>query len=280
MATAQGYGSLSAAQRSFYQMTLLERAYPLTPMFGNFGGGQKSSIPKHQGTTAEWRTYGGSTVASTGAGLALATTALSEGLPPAESAITASKVTKALSQYGAWVKLSDLLVHQGIDPIWTEAYELLAEQAGQTLHTLLVNDLAGGTSVQYAGAATTRLTVTAAMTLTAAEVREAVRTLARAKVPRFSDGFYHGLIHVDGGFDLKNDTDWRNMNIYNGGAANGGNSMITGEIRALHGVKFFESTDAPKFTGGGAGGVDVFGALIFGPRWFGPSISTPRVCRA
>jgi N4-gp56 family major capsid protein len=155
MAAPQTYTGMSAAQRTAYSMMLIERAYPYMPMFGAFGGGQKSSIAAHQGTTMEWRTYGGATVATTGAGLSLATTALTEGVPPAESAITAAKLTKAVAQHGAWVKLSDLLVHQGIDPIWSEAYELLGEQAGQTLHTLLINDLAAGTNVQYAGAAKT-----------------------------------------------------------------------------------------------------------------------------
>lgn len=269
MANPQALSAMSAAQRNAYNQMLIERAYPYMPMFSSFGGSQKSSISEHEGTTMEWRTYGGAGVATTGAGLALATTALSEGLPPSESVITAAKVTKAVGQYGAWVKLSDLLVHQGIDPIWSEAYELLGEQAGQTLHTLLINDLAAGTNLQYAGAATSRVTLTAAMTMNGAEIREAVRTLARAKVPRFGDGFYHGLIHPDGSFDLKNDTDWKNMNVYNGGSASGGNSMIEGVIGSLHGVMFKESTDAPKYAGLAAGGLDAFGCLIYGPRWFG-----------
>lgn len=250
-------------------MALLQRAYPYTLMFGAFGGGQKASIPKRNGTTMEWRIYGGSAVGTTGAGLALATTALTEGVAPAETAITAAKVTKAIGQYGAWVKLSDLLVHQGIDPIWTEAYELLGEQAGQTLHTLLINDLAGGTNVQFASTAVSRVTVTAAMVLNGAEIREAVRTLRRAKVPTFPDGYYHGLGHTDQAFDLQNDPDWKNMNAYNGGAASGGNSMVKGTVGALHGVLWEISTDAPFFDNAGAAGVDVFGALIFGPRWFG-----------
>ncbi|HEY5420142.1 MAG TPA: N4-gp56 family major capsid protein [Marmoricola sp.] len=269
MAVPQTLAGMSAAQRNAYNMVLLQRALPYTPMFGSFGGSQKASIAKHQGTTMEWRVYGGTTVATTGAGLALATTALTEGVPPAETAITAAKVTKAVLQYGAWVKLSDLLVHQGIDPIWAEAYALLGEQAGQTLHTLLINDLAGGTNVQYAGAATSRVTVASTMILNGAEIREAVRTLKRAKVPRFGDGFYHGLIHPDQSYDLQNDADWKNMNVYNGGSANNGNSLVKGTIGALHGVLFEESTDAPFFAGAGATGANVYAALIYAPRWFG-----------
>jgi N4-gp56 family major capsid protein len=247
-------------------MVLLERVRPLTPMFKE---GSKASISKRQGTTMEWRIWGGANVGTAGTGLALATTALTEGTPPAATTIAVAKVTKAVQQYGAFVQLTDLAVHQAIDPVWTEAYDNLGEQAGQTLHTLLINDLAAGSNVQYAGAATSRITVTAAMVISGAEIREAVRTLKRAKVPRFPDGYYHGLIHPDATFDLTNDADWKNMNVYAGGVAKGENSMISGELGALHGVKFMESTDAPFFDNAGAGAVDVFGTLIYGPRWFG-----------
>jgi N4-gp56 family major capsid protein len=275
-AVPQLYSGLTNAQRNYYAMMLLERAYPYMPMFGPFGGAVKVSIPEHMGTTAEWRAYGGTNVSTTGAGLALALTALTEGAAPAQTQIVVEKVTQAVAQYGAWVALSDLMVHQGIDPIWTEAYELLGEQAGQTLHTKLISALSGGGSavVQYASTATIRGTgaggIAAGMTMNGAEVREAVRTLARAKAPRFPDGYYHGLIHVDAAYDLKNDADWKNMNVYQGGNADAGNSMTKGTIGALHGVLFEESTDAPYFANGGLGGtVNVYGTLIFGPRWFG-----------
>jgi N4-gp56 family major capsid protein len=126
-------------------MVLLERAYPYTPMFRD---AVKGTISEHQGKTMEWRIYGGAAVGTTGAGLALATTALTEGQPPLASTLTVAKVPATVGQYGAYAALTDLLVHQGIDPIWTETYELLGEQAGQTLHTLLINDLVLGTNVE------------------------------------------------------------------------------------------------------------------------------------
>jgi N4-gp56 family major capsid protein len=262
----QTYGTLTAAQRNAYNDVLLDRAEPLAP---GFDDGAKARIPERQGTTMEWRVYGGSAVATTGAGLALATTALTEGVPPTESQITVAKVTKAVQQFGAFVKLSDLLVHQGIDPIWAEAFAMLGEQAGQTLHTLLMNDLAGGTNVQYAGAATTRGTVSTAMLMSDAEVREAVRNLQRGKVMRFPDGFYHGIIHVDCAYDLMGDTNWQNSNVYVGGQTDGNNSMISGQIRDWRGVRWYQTTDAPYFGTVGAASAPVYGTFVYGPRWFG-----------
>lgn len=262
----QTFSGLTNLQRNSYNKVLLSRVKPYTP---GFKDARKARIPKAEGTTMEWRAIGGSTVGTTGAGLALATTALVEGVPPTDTPLTVAKITKAISQYGAYVRASDLLVHQSIDPIWAEIYALLGEQAGQTFHTLLMNDLAAGTNVQYASSATTRGTVGAAMLMNGAEIREAVRTLERAKVQRFPDGFYHGLMHTDVAFDLKNDTDFKNSQVYNGGAIQGGNSMLANEIRDWLGVRWMVTTDAPSFGNVGAASAPVFGTLVYGPGWYG-----------
>jgi N4-gp56 family major capsid protein len=218
----------------------------------------------------EWRILGGATADTTGAGLALATTPLVEATPPTETALSAFKITKAVAQYGAYVKASDLLVHQSIDPVWAEIFALLGEQAGQTLHTILMNELGAGGSAQYASTATSRATVAAAMIMTGAEVREANRTLERAKVPRFSDGFYHGIMHTDVAFDLRADTDFKNSQVYNGGVTSGGgNSMLTNEIRDWMGVRWMVTTDAPAYGNVGATGAAVFGTLVYGPGFYG-----------
>lgn len=257
MAT-QTYSGLANLQRNFYEGVTLKRLLPFLPMFGE---GQKGTIPERNGTTTEWRAW---------ASLSLATTALTEGTPPTENALTITKVTATVLQYGAWVKASDLLVHQGIDPVWTNIAGLLGEQAGASLHTVLVNVLAGGTTVQYASTAVSRVTVAAGMVLTAAEVQEMVATLEAANVPKFSDGFYHALIHTRGANNIRSDTLWQDISKYNGGSAGGmGGSLLSGEIGALHGVKFAVSTHAPVFAGAGAAGIDVYGTLIYGPDWFG-----------
>lgn len=261
------YSGMSAQQRSAYNKVLLARAKPYTP---GFRDARKSRIATREGTTMEWRILGGAAVATAGSGLALATTALTEGVPPSETAVTAAKITKAVLQYGAFIKASDLAVSQSIDRVWSEFFSLLGEQAGQTLHTLLMNDLAGGTNIQYASSATSRVTVGAAMTINGAEIREAVRTLERAKAPRWGgDGMYHGVMHPDVAYDLRADADFKNSMIYNGGAMGGGNSMLSNQLQDWLGVRWLITTDAPAFGNVGAGGAPVFGTLVYGPDWYG-----------
>lgn len=253
MAT-QTYSGLTAEQRNSYEGILLPRALASLVMFKD---AMKGSIPANQGLTTEWRAW---------AALPLATTPLTEGSPPSDSALSISKVTATVAQYGAWVKASDLLVHQGIDPVWAQIYDLLGENAGESIHTKLVSVLAAGTVVRYVGQ-TSRTAVTAANVMTVVEVRKAMRTLAAANVKRFPDGFYHALIHPNVAYDIMTDTAWRNPGEYRGDFA--GNSIAAGELGSLYGIKFLQSTDAPVFAGGGASGVDVYGTLFYGPGWFG-----------
>ena len=253
MAT-QTYAGLTNEQRVEYSKMLLPRALAKLVMFKD---GMKGSIPAHSGLTTEWRAF---------AALPLATTPLTEGSPPSDSALSISKVTATVAQYGAWVKASDLLVHQGLDPVWSQIYLLLGENAGATLHTKLVSVLAAGTVVRYVGQ-TSRTAVTAANVMTVVELRKAMRTLAAANVQRFPDNTYHALIHPNVAYDIMSTTEWRNPNEYRGDF--GGNSIAAGELGTMYGIKFFESTDAPIFAGGGASGVDVYGTLIYGPGWYG-----------
>jgi N4-gp56 family major capsid protein len=252
---AQTYAGLSNEQRSNYEKILLPRLLAKLVMFKD---AQKGSIPAHSGTTTEWRAF---------ASLPLATTPLTEGSPPSDSALSISKVTATVAQYGAWVKASDLLVHQGVDPVWAQIYDLLGENAGSTLHTKLVSVLAAGTTVRYV-TQTSRTAITAANVMTVNDIRKAVRTLAAANVDRFPDGMYHALIHPNVAYDVMSDTSWKNPGEYNGGTF-GGNSIVTGELDGVYGAKFMISTDAPVFAGEGASGVDVYGTLIYGPGWYG-----------
>jgi N4-gp56 family major capsid protein len=239
-------------------MVLLDRLLPELVMLDQ---GLKGSIPKNMGTTAQWRFW---------ASLALATTPLTEGSPPSDSALSITTITATVQQFGAWVKPSDLFIHQSIDPAWTEISGLLGENAGMTIHTVLVNVLAAGTNVRYASTAVSRVTVTAAMPVTSTEIKKAVRTLRRNKVKTYPDGFYHGLIHPDQEYDILGDTDWKTVAQYGAGMAKGdGPNILKSEVGTIHDVRFMTSTDAPVYTGEGAAGVDVYGLLIFGPAWFG-----------
>jgi N4-gp56 family major capsid protein len=249
------YAGLTAEQRSFYESVLITRTLPFLPALAD---GQKGTVPKNNGLVVEWRKF---------AAFALATAALTEGTPPTENDLVITKVTSTIAQYGAWSKESDLLIVAGIDPVMTEVIGLHGEQAGQSLHSLLMTQLASGSSVRYASTATSRVTVAAGMNATLADFRKVVRDLRVNNVQPYPDGYYHALIHPKQEYDLLANTtagEWTDINKYTSNEP-----LLRGEIGRAVGIRFRRSTQAPVFTGAGAASIDVFAALVYGPGAWG-----------
>src|SRR5579859_5456604 len=251
MAT-QTYAGLTNEQRTFYIGTLIKRLIPYLPLLND---AQKRTIPQHMGTVAQWRKYGI---------LSLATSALTEGTTPAGNSLAVTTVTGTVAQYGDFIAVSDLLQVAGIDDNVVESTEVLGEQAGQTIHRLMITTLGSGSTVRYASTAVSRVTVAAGMNCVVREVRLAVRDLEKANVPKFKDGTYHGAVSPSQKFDLIGDPAFQDLYRYI-------NSQVLqqNEIGTVYGGRFFETTDIPIFAAGGAGGIDVHAAVLYGPDAYG-----------
>lgn len=251
----QTYATLTAEQRTVYIAKTLKRLIPYLPLLKD---AMTETIGSNTGTSVQWRKWGA---------LPAATSALSEGIPPSEGSLTITAVTATLAQYGAFQKISDLLIRAGIDPAMSNVMDVEGEQAGLSIHSLTVTELAAGSTVQYAGAATSRVTVAVGMNFITAEVRKAVRTLEKNKVPRFPDGRYHGSCTPSQKFDLKADAaagGWLDIMRYSAPSV-----FLSGTLGEIEGVDFDVTTENPVFTGAGATGIDVHAALVWGPNAFG-----------
>lgn len=251
-------GAMTNQQRIAYNTILISRLLPVTCMHGE---GLKASISRRQGKTMQWRYL---------APFARATTPLTEGSPPSESALVWTKVEATVDPYGAWTKISDLAESQAIDPQVAAALAAFGENAGQTLHTVLLNILAAGTNIRYADGVAGRSSVATSNVLDAAEIRRMRRILVGGKVKAFADGF-HALVHPYSMENLNADTTISTVAQYGAGGVSksGGVDLLKGAVMMYGGFKFMESTDAPVFAGAGSGGADVYGALFWGPEWFG-----------
>lgn len=238
--------------KTFYDRNLLERAVPRF-VHGQFG--QERPLSKSNGKTIEFRRF---------SNLAAATTALTEGTTPAGSNLSVTAITATISQYGDFVTGSDMLDLTAIDPILTETTDIQGDQSGDTMDIIVREILNAGTNVQYANNRVSRVTVAATDVLTVLEVRKAVRTLKRANARPMGDGNYVAVVHPDTCFDLMGDSAWVNAAQYAGSG-----QIFAGEIGRIHGVRFVETTNAKKFAGAGAAGVDVFSTLFFGMNAYG-----------
>lgn len=215
---------------------------------------QKTSIPKGSGKKVEWRKYDP---------LPKALTPLTEGVTPVGLKMKVEPVEAEVKQYGSHVELSDMLLMTAIDNNLVQATELLASQAGRTLDTVTREVLCGGTNVRYANDKEARNALTESDKLTVDLIRKTVRDLKKMNAEKF-DGYYLCIINQDASYDLMSDPEWKYPHQY----ADPKN-IYTGEIGAIAGVRFLETSEGKIFAGAGANGRDVYATLVIGKNAYG-----------
>ena len=241
--------TLSEEAKTFYDKTLLQRLVP-NLVFAKFG--QKKSIKSKSGKTIEFRKF---------TSLDPATTPLTEGVTPSGKNLGLTAINATLEQYGDFVEISDMLDLVGIDPVLTEASELLGEQASLTIDNIVRDVVCNGTNVQYAGGKSSSDSLTASDVISADEIARAVATLKKANVKRLDGKYYVGIVDPDIAYDLMKDPLWQDISKYSGGTA-----IMDGEIGKLHGVRFVESTETLVKK---AGDTNVHCAMIIGRDAYG-----------
>jgi N4-gp56 family major capsid protein len=195
--------------------------------------------------------------------LATATTALTEGVNPAEVNLTATTVSATLAEYGNTVRISRFLALTSIDANNKEKIEVVGQNMGETLDELTRNELFTGATVQFAGGRAALTAVTSADILTVAEIRKAVRTLKKNKARRYQDPVapWLGKIGPDTSYDLTSDTTFINADIYD----NQAQKLYNGEIGKILGVRFLESPNQKSESST----VTVYSNFIHGSDAFG-----------
>jgi N4-gp56 family major capsid protein len=251
---------IPAEVNNFYDRTLLVRATPAL-LHNRFA--QVRDIPRKSGTNViKFRKYGS---------LTAQTTALTEGVTPSGTQLSVTDITATVLYYGDYVTITDKVLIETIDPILTEAAEVLGEQAGDSLDQLCRDVIVAGTTVQYASTATATNEVSAAMKLTRAEVKEAVRTLRgnNAKVMTSqinpSTGYntssigrsYVAICSEDTAYDLDDATGWVPVEKYPNKSM-----VMMDEIGALANVRFLMTTNAKVSASGGVDSNDVHYTMI------------------
>lgn len=250
---------------NFYDRTMLKAAKPLLL---HTKWAQVRDLPMKMTNVIKFRRY---------ALLAVNTTALTEGVTPSGKQLSVTNVTATVAQYGDFVTLTDFLELTTLDPVLTEMADVLGQQAGNSLDQLCRDVIVVGTTVQYASTATTTATVTAAMKITQAEVREAVRTLQgndAAKMTRMvnpSTGFntspinasYIGIISENTLFDLKDEPGFTHVEEYASQK-----DVMEGEVGKMDDVRFVMTTNAKVESGLGAGSIDVHNTMIIAQNFY------------
>ena len=195
--TTQTASLQATSLKTWYDRTLLEN---MRPKLVHYEYAQKRPVPKNGGRTVDFRKW---------TPFEAVTSPLTEGVVPEGQALSMTNLTATLESYGGYVAISDMVDMTSIDPVVNDAVELMADQGGLSVDTLIREELHRSTNVMYAGDATRRAQLTSDDKLTMALIRKAVRTLKKAKAPRFSRGgreFYIAIVGPDPVFVLQDYT--------------------------------------------------------------------------
>lgn len=256
---------VASGVNNFYDRVMLKAARPLLV---HLRWAQVKDIPRNSSEVIKFRRY---------SLLTANTTALSEGVTPSGTSLTVTDITATVAQYGDFITLTDFLVFTTLDPILTETADLLGQQAGNSLDQITRDVMVAGSTVQYASSATTTNTVSASMTLTRDEVKEAVRTLQgndAKKVTRMvnpSNGWntspvnaaYVGIISHNTLFDLKGETGWLPVEQYASQS-----NVMEGEVGTIDDVRFVMTTNGSTTSGSLT---TVHRTMILGQNYYGIS---------
>ena len=197
--------------------------------------GQKVNIPKGKTKTIAFDKL---------SPLPKASVPLKEGVTPTGSAVNVTRIKAEPNQFGNYVSYTDQLDFFANDPSpqVLKYTELLSENQLETFEHLDAMELASGLNVFYAGEATSRATLSDALTVK--DVRKAVTSLKRNKVQPADGKDFIAFIHPDVVFSIWNDNEWRAPHTYADTK-----EMYDGEVGRLFGVRFIEDPDAYVFRG-------------------------------
>lgn len=218
-------------------------------------GAQKRPLPGGEGKQVYFQRY---------TPLALATSALTEGSNPTSVNLSATNVSVVVSEFGNYTRISKLLKLTAVDSRMKGAVEIMGQNAGETRDQLVRDKALVGGTAQLAASSAALTDVGITDTLSAAEIRKAVRTLKANKAMRYDDGYFIGKTSPYASYDLMGDSVWVNAHTYKDGT-----ELYKGELGRLHGVRFLETTNWKETANGGTSSADIIHTYVHGKNAIG-----------
>lgn len=262
-------GAVPELQLTQFDKRLLMR-YRAETIFNRFG--LQRGIPRHGGKSINFRKfeniYSAGNAGADAAGSA--PTALTEGTFGAEIQATVTQVAATVSQYGQYLKYSDVLDAQGLDNYVAEQTDNFSEAMRDALDLLTRDVIVAGTNVQFASTAGSRAQVGSGMYLTLAELREAKRTLKNADVGPTEDGKYVVITNPNSIYDLEGDTNITNIWQHAGERGLSANQLFDVTFKDLPlGFRLYETTNTRVFVNAGLSTADVVATMVLGEEAYG-----------
>ncbi len=198
--------------------------------------------------------------------LSAATTALTETTDPDAVAMsTPTSVTITLNEYGNSVLVTRALELFSLADVDPAIANIIAFNLADSIDSVAMTTLRGGSNVLYSGStATSTATITAAATLSSANIRKAVAKLRAGKAVARKGSLYWAGIHPEVSHDLRAETGsagWLLPNQY--GSVQ--DRIWAGEIGTYEGAYFVESPRLYSATDGSSS-AKVYRTIIAGQQ--------------
>lgn len=297
MAITRVAGSAGNAVKVYYDKKIIEWAEKNVQLY-QFG--EKRPLPKNAGDDIEFTTF--RPIAETGI---IGT----EGTAPTQSYLSADKITTQIRQLGAWLKIGDVLNLTAITPIVAEAIKKLRTQSARSIDKFIGHNLYCVTTSAYTKRSalvevfknayktsgiqvkmhsgnnvsdgfplywnrvrlegcTAGLEALTKTGLTIHDIRDAVLKLRERNIEPYAGGQFMGVAPPAAIDQLRQHVKWRTWHQYTSPEL-----MERGEVGAVEGVRFVQSTNYGKFTVSGdsldtASG-DILITMIFGKGAYG-----------
>lgn len=241
--------ALANEDAEIYEKEMYDR---LIPELNWFKWGQKKRLPKKSGSTVSIRRF---------ENLAVATTAITEGVIPDGEDLVVVKRTATVAQYGNYVRTTEFLQLVGLDDTVVELSQLLGENAGQSIDIIVRDVVLAGTNVFYANGVASRLLT--ATNITYNDILRLARTMKVNKVKKISmgNGKMGFIFAVDPyvAYDVKLLQEYEDYNKHQNSE-----DLRMGIIAVLGGLMFVEVDNGKIATGEGAAAADVHLSYVIG----------------
>lgn len=235
--------TLSQEMSIFYDKVFLERA--MLALRYDYGA-TKKTMPLNSGKTIYFNRM---------TPLAVQTTPLTEGSTPAAISMSSTIVSATVAQYGTYTAVSDMFAMTSIDVGLKEHVSVMAQNAGETIDTLIAAELSANATAQYGLSVASLSAIAASDTLTGAMVRKAVKTLKVNKARMFPEGMFRAIVPAAAAYDLRGNTEWQNSLIYTDAS-----DYKKGVLGSIHGVRFVETNNQVSESST----VTVYSTFVFG----------------
>ena len=211
--------------------------------------GEKAKMPEGEGKTFQFNRYNR---------LNLPQVPLTEGVPPSLTNLSLSTVQAVADQWGAYVALSDVAILTIKHPLLQVAIELLGYQAAEMVDREIINVLLGSANVTFGGSATSRAGLTAASSMSLADI--SVQTMVAALRGRGAHPYeaqnYVGVIDPHMEQDIAQNS---NNSFTLAAAYSNVKQLLNGEIGMWRGIRWMTSNLIPSLT------------TVAAPSWSAPT---------